>query len=53
MYLGHVISAAGVATDPGKIQAMAEWYRPQNLTDLKSFLGFASFYQRFVNCEFC
>ena len=48
MYLGYVISAAGVATDPGKIQAVAEWRRLQNLTELKSFLGFASFYRRFV-----
>lgn len=46
-YLGHVISAA-VAVDPGKIQAMAEWRRPQNLTELTSILGFASFYQMFV-----
>ena len=37
MYLGHVISGAGVATDPGKIQAVAEWCRPQNLTELKPF----------------
>lgn len=35
-YLGHVISAAGVATDPEKIQAVAKWHRPQNLADLKS-----------------
>ena len=48
MYLGHVISGAGVATDPGKIQAVAEWCRLQNLTELKSFFGFTSFYRRFV-----
>lgn len=47
-FLGHVISAEGVSTDPEKIRAVAEWRRPQDLQELKSFLGFASFYRRFV-----
>lgn len=47
-YLGHVVSAAGVATDPKKIAAVAEWARPGTVTDLRSFLGFASYYRRFV-----
>lgn len=47
-YLGHVISSEGVSTDPEKIRAVAEWHRPQNLSELKSFLAFASFYLRSV-----
>ena len=47
-YLGHVISAAGVATDPDKITAVAEWKRPTTTKELRSFLGFASYYRRFV-----
>lgn len=47
-YLGHVISASGVATDPSKISAVAEWARPTTCTELQSFLGFASYYRRFV-----
>ena len=47
-YLGHVISARGVATDPDKIQTVLQWKRPTTLTDLRSFLGFASYYSRFV-----
>ncbi|XP_062375193.1 uncharacterized protein LOC134063614 [Sardina pilchardus] len=47
-YLGHVISAHGVATDPEKISAVSEWRRPTNITELRSFLGFASYYRRFV-----
>ncbi len=47
-YLGHVISAKGVATDPRKAQAVSQWRRPSNITELRSFLGFASYYRRFV-----
>lgn len=47
-YLGHVISQEGVSTDPAKIEAVAEWKRPQYVTELRSFLGFASYYRRFV-----
>lgn len=47
-YLGHVVSEYGVSTDPSKIEAVKAWPRPQNLKELKSFLGFAGYYLRFV-----
>ena len=47
-YLGHVISSAGVATDPEKTRAVAKWKRPSTVTDLHSFLGFCSYYRRFL-----
>ncbi|XP_077947562.1 uncharacterized protein LOC144388873 isoform X2 [Gasterosteus aculeatus] len=47
-YLGHVITEDGVATDPGKLSAVANWPRPTNATELRSFLGFCSYYRRFV-----
>uniref|UniRef100_A0A3B1IT31 Gypsy retrotransposon integrase-like protein 1 n=1 Tax=Astyanax mexicanus TaxID=7994 RepID=A0A3B1IT31_ASTMX len=47
-YLGHVISSNGVSTDPAKIEAVAQWQRPGNVSELRSFLGFASYYRRFV-----
>lgn len=47
-YLGHVISQHGVSTDPGKVEAVATWRRPANVSELRSFLGFASYYRRFV-----
>lgn len=47
-YLGHVISSQGVSTDPAKIEAVAEWQRPRHVSELRSFLGFASYYRRFV-----
>ncbi len=47
-YLGHVISAEGVSTDPSKVEAVAQWRRPETVKDLRSFLGFASYYRRSV-----
>lgn len=47
-YLGHVVSASGVATDPDKVKAVAEWRQPTTTKELRSFLGFASYYRRFV-----
>lgn len=47
-YLGHIVSQHGVETDPVKIEAIKTWPRPQTLKELKSFLGFAGYYRRFV-----
>ncbi|KAI4875687.1 hypothetical protein NFI96_005150 [Prochilodus magdalenae] len=47
-YLGHVVSANGVETDPQKIAALTTWPRPNNIKELKSFLGFAGYYRRFI-----
>jgi transposase InsO family protein len=47
-YLGHVISGDGIAVSPDKIAAIREWPVPKNVTDVRSFLGTASYYRRFV-----
>lgn len=47
-YLGHVVSADGVATKPDKIAAVAKWKCLDNVQELISFIGFASYYKRFV-----
>ena len=47
-YLEHVISAAGVETDPKKIQVVKEWPVPSYVTDVRAFLGFCNYYRRFI-----
>ena len=47
-FLGHVVSAEGISTDPEKVQAVREWKAPTNLKSLPAFLGFASYYRRFI-----
>ncbi|CAM8924213.1 unnamed protein product [Rhodiola kirilowii] len=47
-YLGHIICAEGVSTDPNKIQAVKDWPVPRNQQHLRSFLGLANYYRRFI-----
>lgn len=47
-FLGHVVSDKGVSVDQGKIKAIADWPRPRNATEIRSFLGLAGYYRRFV-----
>jgi hypothetical protein len=47
-FLGHVISKDGISVDPKKVEAVVEWNRPNNVTEIHSFLGLAGYYRRFV-----
>ena len=47
-YLGHIVSCNGVETDPEKIKVLQEWPVPTCIKELRSFLGFAGYYRRFI-----
>ena len=48
-FLGHVVSAQGVAPDPDKIQAVRDWSVPQTVKEVRGFVGFTSYYRKFIN----
>ena len=47
-FLGHVISERGVAVDPRKVAAVAEWATPTSCTGVRRFVGLANYYRKFV-----
>jgi len=47
-FLGHVISQGGVAVDQSKVEAVQNWTRPNNVLEVRSFLGLAGYYRRFI-----
>jgi len=48
VYLGHKISMAGVTCDPGKVSAVKDWPVPTNLREVRSIVGMASYYRKFI-----
>ena len=47
-FLGHIVSAEGIRVDPVKIEAVVNWKPPRSVTKVRSFLGLAGYYRRFV-----
>jgi len=47
-FLGHILSAEGIAVDPSKVQEVLNWKQPQNVSEIWSFLGLAGYYRCFI-----
>lgn len=47
-FLGHVIDKDGISVDPVKVEAVINWEQPKTPTEVRSFLGLACYYQRFI-----
>jgi hypothetical protein len=47
-FLGHTISNKGISVDPSKVQEVMDWKPPKSVHPIRSFLGLAGYYRRFV-----
>jgi hypothetical protein len=48
LFLGHVINRDGLAVDPKKVAAILDWKAPKDVRGIKSFIGMAGYYLRFI-----
>ncbi|GKD08765.1 hypothetical protein Tco_1188450 [Tanacetum coccineum] len=47
-FLGHVVNRDGIHMDPSKVESVKNWKTPESSTKIRSFLGLAGYYQRFI-----
>ena len=47
-FLGHIVSAEGISVDPKKTEKVRDWPEPKNSDDVRSFLGLATYFRKFI-----
>ena len=51
-YVGHIISKEDISADPDKVEKVVAWPEPTNVSELRTYLGFAGYYSRFIKNKF-
>jgi hypothetical protein len=47
-FLGHILTTEGIEVDPSKVEEVSKWKQPSNVSEVRSFLGMAGYYRRFI-----